>query len=275
MSPDVGELDEEAVADAMAEDADQTMATLIAMSHATDEGLRAAVRRIVPRLVLEQARRGAPKVRGITRRRVVPADRGGDLDVEASLDAVVAARAERRVPALDELRSQVWARPEVALCLVVDASGSMNGSRLATAAVAAAACLLRARGQTAVISFASRPAVLKKMGVTATDARVVDAVLRLRGHGVTAVSAALESARRELATADAARRVVLLLSDCRHTDDIDPVPALRALDEVLILAPAQDNEAALALGRAGGAAVASIESISDVAPAVSRLLAPR
>ena len=47
-----------------------------------------------------------------------------------------------------------WGRPDLALCLLVDASGSMSGSRLATAAVTAAACSWRAPGEYAVVSFA-------------------------------------------------------------------------------------------------------------------------
>ena len=275
LSPEVGELDEAAVRDAMAQDADETLATLIAMSHATDEALRAAVRRIVPRLVLDQARRGTPAARGVTKRRVVPIDRGDDLDLDRSLDSIVAARAEARAPHADELKAVAWARPQVALCLLVDASGSMNGARLATAATTAAACIVRARGEIGVVAFASRPTVLQALTTKPAGTALVESVLRLRGHGTTALSAALEAARRQLAKATAARRVTVLLSDCRETDDVDPAPAMRALDEVIVLAPADDSDAAAALCRSTGAAMAEIASVADVAPAITRLLGRR
>ena len=51
------------------------------------------------------------------------------------------------------------------MCLLVDRSGSMNGDRLATAAVTAAACLVRAPGEHAVVTFARHAAVLAPLGV--------------------------------------------------------------------------------------------------------------
>ena len=44
------------------------------------------------------------------------------------------ARGERRPPDLDELTARDWGRQDLAVCLLVDASGSMSGERLAVAA---------------------------------------------------------------------------------------------------------------------------------------------
>ena len=118
LSPEVGELDLEAVERALAEDADDTLALLVTMSTATDEQLRRLVRALAPRLILDRVRTGAVRRRGVGRPRLVPADIGGELDMDASLEAIAAARAEGRPPALDELRAVEWGRPEMAMCLV-------------------------------------------------------------------------------------------------------------------------------------------------------------
>ena len=83
---------------------------------------------------------------------------------------------------------------------------------------------------------------------------MVDAGAALRGHGVTGAGRrAAAAAADALAGARAGRRVVVLLSDCRATDEQDPVPAARRLDELVIMAPADDAEEALAFAaRAGG-----------------------
>ncbi|MFR9802054.1 VWA domain-containing protein [Pseudonocardia sp. RS010] len=237
------------------------------MAGATDESLRSAARRLAGRIVLDRARTGPPRDRGIGRLRSVPADRGGDLDLDASMAAVVESRALGRAAGLDELTARSWARPTLALCLLVDASGSMGGARLAAAALTAAACTWRAPGDHAVLAFARESTVLRPMDSVRPPAAVVDDVLALRGHGVTALAAALRAAGDQLTRTRAARRVVVLLSDCRATDDEDPVPAAARLPELLILAPAGDCEQAADLAARAGARWAPITGAAD-APSV-------
>ncbi len=265
-------LDEDAFDRAMAEDPDQTLALLVDMSSATDESLRKAARMLAGRVVLDRVRVGNPRGRGIGRLRSVPADQGGDLDLDASLTAIADARALRRPPALDELTSRTWARPTLALCVVIDASGSMAGTRLAAAALTAAACAWRAPGDYAVLSFAREVQVLRAMSSSLPADTVVDRVLGLRGHGVTAVATALRAAADQLAHTQAARRVVVLLSDCRATDENDPVPVASRIPELLILAPAEDCDAAADLAARSGARWAGVKGAMDAPAALIDLL---
>ncbi len=98
---------------------------------------------------------------------------------------------------------------------------------------------------------------------------MVNDVLALRGHGVTALAGALRAAARELGGSSAARRVTVLLSDCRATDEEDPVPAARLLDELVVLAPAGDVDQAAAFAARVGARWAALRSAAD-APAALR-----
>ena len=274
MSPEVGQLDEEAFDAAMADDPDAALALLADLATATDEQLRAAARRLAARIVLDVSRRGTAVNPGVARLRPGPADSGGDLDVDASLDAIVAGRAERRPPDLDELVTRQWGRPALALCLVVDRSGSMGGARLAAAALAAGAVAWRAPGDHAVLTFAQEVDVLRPMGSSRPTAAVVDAILGLRGHGTTSVTAALRAASAELERTRAARRVVVLLSDCRTTEDTDPAEVAGRLPELLILAPAGDSSEAAALARRSGARWAALTGPADAPTALTALLTP-
>ena len=66
---------------------------------------------------------------------------------------------------------RAWSRRELALCLVVDRSGSMGGERLAAAAVAAAACAWRAPRDWSLLAFSDRVLVLKGQGQERRGAR--------------------------------------------------------------------------------------------------------
>ncbi len=273
ISPELGEIDEAAVSEALEADPDELLSLLVEMSHATDLGLRGLAKALAARLVLDVAREQAPDSSGIGRIVTVPyRPDGGDLDVERSLEGIVAARAERRLVEPDELALRSWASPTTAWCLVVDRSGSMHGEPLATAALAAAAVALRADRDYAVLSFGREVVAPKAMWEVRSIEDVIDRVLALRGHGTTDVARALWSAGQQLRAASAARRVTILLSDCRSTEPGDAIAAARALDEVVILAPEGDSAEAAELAEAVGARWTTIEGPSSVVAAIARVL---
>ena len=256
----------------MAADPDATLALLADMTTATDEVLRARAHRLAARLVLERSRTGRVTLGGTGRPRAVPADRGGDLDVDASLEAITAARGEGRVPHLADLTARDWGRPELALCLLVDDSGSMTGARLAAAAMVTAACALKAPAEHAVSAFARDVRPIRRLSEPVPPETVVTRVLALRGHGVTGLAGALRHGADVLAGARATRRVVVLLSDCRATDDEDPLPAAAAVDELVIVAPRDDGEAAQELARAVGARWTKLDDLDAAVLALDDLL---
>ena len=260
----------------MAEDAEAALTLLMLMSTATDPALRRRVQALVPRLVLDRAQNGPRGRSGSGRLRPVRADRGMDLDLDRSMDAVTSARAEQRPLGLEDLTAHRWERPSTALCLLVDRSGSMEGAHLATAAMAAAACALRAvesGGELSVVAFDRRASVIVDRRSSVAPRAAVERVLGLRGHGMTSLHRALLAAGRQLEGARSRRRTTILLSDCRVTDDLDPIPAARALDELLVIAPAGDDEEARRFAAAVGCRVATLESFTRLPLVLDRLMA--
>jgi Mg-chelatase subunit ChlD len=274
VSPEVGEIDEGALEELLDDDTDAALELLAEMTAATDARLRDRARLLAARIVIDLARDRTADAPGIgqmvTRRYRRPGD---DVDLDRSMDVLVAAAGSGSAVAIDELSARTWSRRSTAWCLLVDRSGSMHGRPLATAALAAAALAHRAdRDDYAVLSFGRDVVAPKAMWERRPVDTVVDRVLALRGHGTTDVAGALLSARDQLGCAGAARRVAVLLSDCRATEPGDVVAAARSLDQLVILAPEGDDAEAVALADAVGARVATYGGPSTVVAALSSVL---
>jgi Mg-chelatase subunit ChlD len=273
VSPEVGELDEAMVEEGMVDDPDETLALLADLAGATDQSLRDLARRLAARLFLDLARRG-PSARRGTGRIVEQAYRPdvGDLDLDASLDAIAEAAAAGVAVDVERLRIRSWSTPDTALCLLVDRSGSMGGKPLAAAAVAAAAVAMRNAGSYSVLAFGKDVVVVKSQGAEVSSERVVTDVLSLRGHGTTDLAGALHAAAEQLSRSRAARRIAILLSDCRCTVEGDAVAAAAALPEMVVVAPEQDGDEAVRFAVECGARIAMVSGPSRVPDALASVL---
>lgn len=271
ISPDVGELDESALDQALADSPDDTLAMLADLTAATDPKLRELARQLAGRLILDIARRGSHRGRGVGRMtlRSFQPD-SGDLDIDASLDAINELRSYGATD-MSQLKVRSWMKPSTALCLVVDRSGSMSGRPLATSAVATAAVASRCPGDYSVVVFGSDVVIVKSQNSIKESDEVVNTVLRLRGFGTTNLSEALIAAHQQLQHSRASRKITVLLSDCRASVIGDVFGAARNLDELVIIAPLGDDDDARHLATTIGAHVTTVNGPSDIPDAFSRL----
>ena len=273
MSPEVGVIDEDALDSSMDENPDETLALLADLTGATDPKLRELARQLAGQLFLELARRGPSTPRGVGRLHTQPyAPDRGDIDIDASLDTIVEARAARSAVDPEGLRVRAWSTPDTAICLLVDRSGSMTGRPLATAGVATAAVAWRAPEDYSVLSFGKDTIAAKSQDAIRSNEQVVDAVLALRGFGTTDIAGALRAAAAQLARSRAGRKIVILLSDCRSTVAGDVEGAASTLDELVIIAPESDDAEATDLAARIGVRLATVSGPSDAAAALGRVL---
>lgn len=272
MSPDVGELNIESTEHMLTTDTDIALSTLAAMASATDERLRALAQQLAARVIVDLAATASSRSRGVGKMRSMPmSDAGGDIDIDGSTDALLMARASNHPPSVDDLRMHTWTRPDAALAILIDRSGSMTGDRLAIAAVAAAAAAQRTQTDYCVIAFSDKAIVIKGIGQPRPVEDVVNDVLRLRGFGPTDLSLAFRTAQAQLARSNAARQRTVLLSDCRPTEGGPPERHAAALEQLGILAPADDCEDAEAFAGAVGAKWAKLAGPTDVPAAFANI----
>ena len=275
MSPEVGEVDEAAVEEGLNDDPDETLGMIADLTAATDPKLRELARRLAGRLFLDISRRGPTRPRGIGKIVEQPyRPDGGDLDIDASLDAIVegGGLARRGGVNAERLRVRGWVKPGTALCLLVDRSGSMGGKPLAASAVAAAAVAWRSPSDYSVLAFGKDVVAAKSQDADKSSERVVNDVLSLRGFGTTDLAGALLAAGQQLSRSRAGRKITILLSDCRATVEGDPIAAASGLGELVIIAPAGDDEEAQAFARQVGARLTTVSGPSMVADAIASVL---
>lgn len=272
LSPEVGELDEQVMDRLLADSPDEAVSLLVTLGDAVDPELQAKARRVAERIVIDIARRGRAAQGKVGRLRSLPLRDGGDLDVDAAVESL--AESGGSLVDADMLRVIDWERPDTAVCLVIDRSGSMKGEALASAALAAAAVALRAPAFHAVIAFSGTAEVVRSM-VTSAHASadgVVDAVLSLKGHGTTNVSDGLRAAITEHEAARCGRHLTVLLSDCRDRAIDEAVPFAQSLEELVIVSPADDIADAQRFAEVTGAALVGVEGPHDVARALDEVL---
>ena len=254
------------------------MTLLADLARATDRELRAAAQRLAARIFFRLGAAGRKPARGT--RRLGAGRAEGDLDLEKTLDRW----SGLWPPDTGDLVTRSWQAHRRTLCLLIDRSGSMSGLAVAIAAVAAASVVLAAseggwgggRGLTpAIVAFSGDVTVLQAQGTRRDPAELAGDLVALRGHGMTDLAAALRAAAAQMAGTAADDRVAVLLSDCMPTAGGDPVLALTGINRLHVLCPLptpETEQAAATLARRGGGVSQPVHKLTDVAPALTRLL---
>lgn len=277
VSPEVGALDEAALARVLEEDLDAGVSLLVDLTRATDPRLRERARRVASSLVVPSARTSGPSVAGGSARMGPVRDGGVDLDLDATLEQL----GETPHLRAGDLRWRGWRRPGRAVVLLIDASGSVTGPPLTTAIVTAAALAARCgpSDELAVVAFWSRSVVLRHMRDPSPLSRAVDRVLALRGGDTTDLAGGLTAALSQMALATAGRRDIVVLTDGMANEGGDPLSVassaagIGAAVHVLSLCPDEEAlEACRSLAAAGGGRLAVLRRAADAPGAVADIL---
>ena len=162
----------------------------------------------------------------------------GELDVERTLENVLGK--EWPEPADWVVRRREERRHQI--CLMVDASPSMEGENMAIAAVATAVLALKLRPEDlSVVVFDRHAYTMTRLGTPDSPSEVVRRMLSKPVRRCTNIAAALELGAAELERGRNPRRSGLLITDGVATVRGDPLPFAHRFPRLFVLLTEDDD----------------------------------
>ncbi|OGS42862.1 MAG: hypothetical protein A3K76_02085 [Euryarchaeota archaeon RBG_13_57_23] len=155
-----------------------------------------------------------------------------EIDVEATLEEIVDKNHLSQSDIIVENREP----RELAVAMMLDASLSMTGDKLAMATAAIAVLAYRLKTvEYLLITFNDRPAMLKRVGQAKSLDDLVADLLEARAGGYTNIENALTKGRAELARASTKNQIGILVTDGNYTVGADPVDAASSYRRLYVI----------------------------------------
>lgn len=195
-----------------------------------------------------------------------------EIDVESTLDAMVD---RRRIDPSEIVLERREAR-KLAVALMLDASLSMSGDKLAMATAAIAVLAFRLKTvDYLLITFNDRPTVMKRLREPKSLDDLIFQLLDARAGGYTNIEWALSKGREELSVADTRNRVGIIVTDGNFTVGEDPTEAASKYRRLfVIMTESHDCQPALceSMARQGGGRMFSVGSFDEIPRVLYRVL---
>jgi MoxR-like ATPase len=153
-----------------------------------------------------------------------------EIEIDHTLERIV----ERPTEKLEDNLVVLARKPERKGCVVVlDHSSSMQGIKVAIAALTAATIALHFKENYGVVAFSTRAAVLKGILQTVAPTQVAEQVLSLDARGYTNIREALQLSIAEVRAYD--KKIGILLTDGDWTYGGDPLQIARLFDRLHVI----------------------------------------
>lgn len=149
----------------------------------------------------------------------------GELDLSATFEEGLARGLSPGAFDAEALRFDARVEKDQDIALVMDASLSMTGEKIALLAVAAAVVALCVPSRRlALLAFASQAKVIKPFGEELALETLVERVLEIPTMGLTNLELALKESLKLVDAAGKAGANVILITDGKYTEGKDPTP---------------------------------------------------
>jgi len=195
-----------------------------------------------------------------------------EIDVESTLDQIVD---KERVEPSDIVVERREPR-KLAVAMMLDASLSMSGDKLAIATAAIAVLAFRLKTvDYLLITFNDRPSVMKRIDQSKSLDDLISELLDAHAGGYTNIEWALVKGKEELSLADTRNRVGIIITDGNFTVGDDPADAASRYRRLfVIMTESHDCQPAIceSMARIGGGRMYSVSSFDEIPRVLYRVL---
>jgi len=205
-------------------------------------------------------------------RRTYVVGEDSEIDVEATLEEI----ADRNHLSRSDLIVESREPRELAVAMMLDASLSMTGDKLAMATAAIAVLAYRLKTvEYLLITFNDRPTVLKRVSQAKSLDDLVADLLDARAGGYTNIENALTKGRAELARASTKNQVGILITDGNYTVGEDPVDVASSYRRLyVIMTESHDCQPGVCddIARNGGGHMYSVAGFEEIPKVLYKVL---
>ncbi len=195
-----------------------------------------------------------------------------EIDVESTLDNLV----ERGHLSPSDIVVERREPRELAVAMMLDASLSMSGDKLAMATAAIAVLAFRLKTvDYLLITFNDRPTVLKRVNQSKSLDDLISDLLDAHAGGYTNIDGALRNGREELLLAQTRNQVGILITDGNYTVGENPADAASAYRRLFVIMteshdcqPVTCND----IAKSGGGHMFPVASFDEIPRALYRVL---
>jgi Mg-chelatase subunit ChlD len=195
-----------------------------------------------------------------------------EIDVEATLDQIIGKDQVELADVIVERREP----RKLAVALMLDASLSMSGDKLAMATAAIAVLAFRLKTvDYLLITFNDRPSVLKRVSESKSLDDLISDLLDAHAGGYTNIEWALTKGREELSLADTRNRVGIIVTDGNFTVGDDPSEAASRYRRLfVIMTESHDCQPSICEGmaRLGRGKMYEVSSFDEIPRVLYRVL---
>ena len=195
-----------------------------------------------------------------------------EIDVESTLELVV----EKNHISPSDLIVERREPKQLAVAMMLDASLSMSGDKLAMATAAIAVLAFRLKTvDYMLITFNDRPTVLKRVDQSKSLDDLISNLLEAHAGGYTNIDAALRKGSEELSKAETKNRVGILITDGNYTVGADPIEAACSYRRLfVVMTESHDCQPMTcdAVAKTGGGKMYTVSSYDEIPRVLYKVL---